>query len=59
MFEIFKPNNRYLQTPESLVIKKKLKEYIKLTVEMWSQKLDKMASFGLGNHQRMLEILGL
>ena len=43
-----------LLTPEGLVIKTKMKGKTKLTIEMWSQKFDNVASFGLGILQRLL-----
>ena len=41
-------------TSEGLVIKTKQKMQEKLTVEMWSQKNDTVASFGFGIRQRLL-----
>ena len=47
---------RYLRTADGLVVKTTMKDWRKLTVETWSQKLGRMAGLGLRIRQRMLTI---
>ena len=42
--------------PDGLVSITKIKDWTKPSIQMWSQKLNRIASFGFGTRKRLLTI---